>query len=160
MNYTPIPLLVVPALPATPQPPLVPTIDLSTPLDVLIDQYRAARDKKAELEAEHKERLEPVTKTLADLDDRIQRTLTLTGQSSARTETGTAYLTTKVSYTVEDPAAFRAWVAANGNGVALFANSLAKEPVEEYLKSTNTLPPGVKASSVQALRVNKPTSSK
>ena len=70
---------------------------------------------------------------------------------------GTAYLVQKSTYTVSDPEAFREWVKTTPGAIALFSNSLAKESVEEFIASSNTLPPGVKVSSVQSLRVNKPT---
>lgn len=151
MSYTPVPLQITPAV------PVAPVVDLSVPLDQLIQQYREARDAKAKLAEEHDEKLKPIAEELARLDDLIQRTLAFTGQESAKTSNGTAYLVQKSTYTVSDPEAFREWVKTTPGAIALFSNSLAKESVEEFIASSNTLPPGVKVSSVQSLRVNKPT---
>lgn len=158
MSYSLVPLHITPAAPSLDD--LTPKFDLSVPLDQLIAEYRVLRDQKSDLNEKLVKDLEPIVKEMARLDDLIQRTLSFTGQTSAKTAAGTAYLTTKNSYTVSDPEAFRAWAKANPDAIALFSNSLAKESVEEFIKQANMLPPGVKVSSVQSLRVNKPTEAK
>lgn len=155
MTFTPIPL-VMDTTPAV--PPLPPE---AIPLADLIQSYRDMRDTKDEIATRHKEEMEPVAKALAEMSDTILRRLGAQGQTSSKTSAGTATVVTSFSYTMGDPGEFRKWMETHPEGSKLLGNTVSKESLEEYLGVPgNSLPPGIKPSSVTSLRVNKPTAKK
>lgn len=122
-----------------------------------ITQYRQLRDMiKAEDEA-HKKRMEVKRKALDTLGDIILSMLNQTGQESAKTAAGTAYVTNKVSATIADAAAFKRHVIG-AEAWDLIDWRANKTAVEEFVKENNDAPPGVNYSKMRKVGVRKPGS--
>lgn len=122
-----------------------------------IAQYRQLRDIiKAEDEA-HKKRMEDKRKVLDMLGDIILSMLNQTGQKSAATDAGTAYITKKVSATIADAAAFKRHVigAEDWDLIDWRANKTA---TEQFVKDNNAPPPGINYSEMNKVGVRKPGS--
>jgi len=58
----------------------------------IVKHYVALRDQKAEIEARHKEELEPIRKDMDMIEGALMKVLQDGGQKSAKTDFGTAYI--------------------------------------------------------------------
>lgn len=143
-----------PAPAAAPPPPSVPGPAPSDSYETLVAEYRATRDNVKTIEAAVAEKLKPLKERLAKIEAQFLDELNRTGANSINTNSGTAYRSTRTSYTVDDPESFRQWVAKN-NRPEFFENRPSKEAVEEWLKNGNALPPGVKVSSFTTVNIRK-----
>ena len=123
-------------------------------MNFMAEKYRALRDKKAEIEARHKEELKPIREVMDQLEGLMQKQLNDAGSSSIKTDGGTVISSTRRSITIEDPDKFRSWCLANSMH-QLLENRVSKEAVEEYVGKGNPLPPGLKVSSVSSIQVRK-----
>lgn len=110
-----------------------------------ISTYVKVRDKKKELQDQHKNELAPLNQALDGLEAVILQFFNESGQNSAQTDAGTAYTTTRESYTVEDPVMFRGWVHEQDD-LSFFEARASKEKVSSWFKETGELPPGIKYS--------------
>ena len=157
-TFAPIPLITT--APPPPPPPLAqtaaPMVADIIPLSELVAHYRELQQRKKDLAETHKIETDPLTQAIAKAQQDILAALAAQGQTSAKTEGGHAIMVQKHSFSVEDPAAFRAWLAENPEGVNLMTNSVSKEALECWINDGKQLPPGVKNSSMISLRVNKP----
>ena len=154
--FTPIPLITA----APPSPPPVqtaaPVVADTIPLSELVAHYRELQQRKKDLAETHKIEMDPLTEAIAKAQQEILAALAAQGQTSAKTEGGHAIMVQKHSFSVEDPTAFRAWLAEHPEGINLMTNSVSKEALECWINDGKQLPPGVKNSSMISLRVNKP----
>lgn len=155
-SFAPIPLITT----APPTPPPVqtaaPVVADIIPLSELVAHYRELQQRKKDLAETHKIEMDPLTAAIATAQQEILAALAAQGQTSAKTEGGHAIMVQKHSFSVEDPTAFRAWLAENPEGINLMTNSVSKEALECWINDGKQLPPGVKNSSMISLRVNKP----
>lgn len=122
--------------------------------DQLVEGYRALRDRKAEIEARHKAELKPINDVMSQIESRLLTMFTEAGLSSVKTAHGTAYTSTSIKYTVEDPAALREFVETN-NMPELLETRISKSAVDQYLEAGGSLPPGVKVSQHLSVNVRK-----
>jgi hypothetical protein len=136
-----------PAIPAGPAPVQYSSSDL-------IQKYIQLRDKKAEIEAAHKAKMAPFNEAMGMIETLLGSQMMASGLQSLRADAGTSFFTTRNSYSVEDPAAFRAWAVGTGNQ-HLYENRVSKDAVETYVQQTGTLPPGLKANSETRVTVRK-----
>jgi hypothetical protein len=120
----------------------------------LVEKYRQLRDKKKEVEDRHKTELAPFKQAMEQIETMLLSGLNQLNANSVQTPAGTAYRTTRTSYGVEDPAAFRAWVEAQ-NKPEFYENRVSKEALEAYVAAGNPLPPGLKVSSVTTVNIRK-----
>jgi len=63
-----------------------------TDIAPIVKHYVALRDRKAEIEARHKEELEPIRKDMDMIEGALMKVLQDGGQKSAKTDFGTAYI--------------------------------------------------------------------
>src|SRR6056297_2420171 len=63
-----------------------------TDISPIVKHYIALRDRKAEIEARHKEELEPIRKDMDMIEGALMTVLQDGGQKSAKTDFGTAYI--------------------------------------------------------------------
>lgn len=110
-----------------------------------IDAYRQLRDKKAEIQKQHKEQLSPYNEMLEKLNGFLLNAMHQQGVKSFATDKGTAFQTTRDSYTVSDWNAFLKFVRER-NAFHLLEHRANKTAVEETLTETNELPDGLKLS--------------
>lgn len=110
-------------------------------------QYVKLRDKVKQITEKHKEELAPYNDLMARMRGEFVGFLHDTKQESAKTSSGTIYLTTKSTASLEDADAFMRHVIGTEAWDLLDrrANSSA---VKAYIDENNTLPPGVKFSQV------------
>jgi len=144
----------VPAAPA-PAPAVVPGPAIPQPrMDLVAEKYRALRDKKKEIQARHTAELKPLIDAMDQLEAYLLDALNRTGSNSVKTDAGTIYKSTRVSYSIADPAEFRRFVEVNGLP-ELFENRPSKEALESYVNDGNPLPPGIKRSSDVTVNIRK-----
>jgi len=119
-----------------------PGIKLSDNVDVLVNQFVATRDRIAKEDEAHKIRMSKARGLLQALNDHLTTRLRAVGGDSVKTPNGTAYLTTKKTATIADPAAFRAYVLENERYdlVDWKANAPA---VNDHIDTETVPPPGV-----------------
>lgn len=112
-------------------------------MDALVENFIKVRDAIKAADDAHKAKLAPAKAILDTLNSQIVASLIGTGTDSAKTKNGTAYITTKKSASLEDPAEFRRFVIGGElwDMVDWKANSVA---IEDFIKENDTPPPGVK----------------
>ena len=80
----------------------------------IVKHYVALRDRKAEIEARHKEELEPIRKDMDMIEGALMKVLQDGGQKSAKTDFGTAYISEVESIKIIDRDAVIDTVAEQG----------------------------------------------
>ncbi len=126
--------------------------------DKLVAAYVKLRDLKAQLEAEAKAKVKPVTEKMDQLEGILLAALQETGQNSANTPAGTAYMTTDNKVSVADWPAFLEFVQQTGEW-DLIKRAASKEAVMLFKQAAEaegaevTLPPGINWSSEMKLGV-------
>lgn len=149
------PAFVMPGMmPAVPAPPPAPATPEAIPMDILAGKFRALRDKRDEIKARHTAELAPIKQAMDELGNVMLDALNRAGSNSMKTHGGTVYTSTLSSYSIDDPAVFRAWVESEGKP-DFYANRVSKEALEAYLAEGNRMPPGLKVSSVVNVNVRK-----
>lgn len=123
-------------------------------MDQVIAAYLELREKKEKIVKRHKEELAPYTDKLNKLLAWTHQQLQSQGQKNARVDSGTAFLQTDTSVTVEDWDAVWEFVVANGLK-AMLERRVSKGVVQEYIESTGEIPPGVKVTSEISCHIRK-----
>lgn len=123
-------------------------------IDSAIQKSLQLRDKIKEIESSHKEELAPYKEAKNTLDNAILALLQKSGVQSAKSDHGTAYLSTRTSSPVTDWEEFREFVVKEELWHLLYQRASTKA-VEEYLEETGDIPPGVKVSREITLNVRK-----
>jgi len=85
-----------------------------TDISPIVKHYVALRDQKAEIEARHKEELEPIRKDMDMIEGALMKVLQDGGQKSAKTDFGTAYISEVESIKIIDRDAVIDTVAEQG----------------------------------------------
>lgn len=120
----------------------------------LVGKYIKLRDLKAKLDAEHKERIGPITTAMDRAEAALLQMFDQLGIDSAGCEAGTAYRTTKTSATVADMDAFLEFVKTN-EAWHFLERRVAKTQVDEYVAANNDLPAGINYSSMVSINVRR-----
>ena len=108
----------------------------------LIGKYLKLRDAKAELDAKHKANIARYTKAMTKIETTLLSEFNETGQESAKTSVGTAYVSTRTSAKVADRDSFLQFVIEN-DAWDFIENRVNKIAAEEYLAEHEELPAGV-----------------
>lgn len=125
-------------------------------LDQLIEKYVQVRDKKAELKKAYEEQARKFDAALEKMEGMILQIFDETGQDSAKTQFGTAYVSTRASATVADREAFLGWVLQDPAERTIFLeNRVSKVAVEQYKGVHDDLPPGINWSSILTVGVRR-----
>lgn len=103
---------------------------------------RKCKEEKAAKEAAFKEAMTPINANIAKLESAILNKMAIDGVQSYKTESGTAYRSTRVKISCPDKAAFMDFVKDNNMFELLEVRPL-KSAVEEYKTGRGVLPPGV-----------------
>ena len=125
-------------------------------LDKLIDRYVKLRDHKKALEAKHKAELAPFVQLMDEVEGVLLTYMQQAGVDSVATPGGTAYQSRRISATIKDGTAFRAYVVTNQafDLVDWRANANA---VFDYVNEHNGAPPpGVHPSSRVTVNFRRP----
>ena len=115
-------------------------------IDQVIAAYVKLRDKRDALKKQQAADMAPINENMYKLQCWLQKQLQDTGQTSAKTTAGTAFLQTDISVAVEDFDAILAFIQAH-NLWAMLEKRVSKSVVQDYIESTQELPPGVKVTS-------------
>ncbi|TDN70482.1 hypothetical protein [Paraburkholderia sp. BL10I2N1] len=112
-------------------------------LNEVVSTYIALRDKIAARKKAHKEELEPIEQAMEQIEAVLLRTFDATGLESAKTEKGTAYVSTRTSATVADREVFLDFIKAKEEWP--LADIRAAKTAIEVFKDSNggELPPGI-----------------
>jgi hypothetical protein len=117
----------------------------------LIKGYVLLRDKKAAMEAKHREELAPIREMMTKVENTMLQHMEETGTTSLSSKgVGTAYQTTRASATISDREAFKQYCEEN-DAWELADIRAGKTAIREMLESSGELPPGVNWSTVVAV---------
>lgn len=111
-------------------------------LSEAVSLYIQMRDKKAQMKADFEASIAPLNEKMEKLEAKLLDVFNKTGMDSVKTESGTAYTTTRTTASVADRDAFMEYVKANEEW-ALLEIRAAKAAVEQYRAVHDDIPPGV-----------------
>jgi hypothetical protein len=111
-------------------------------LDQAVEGFIKLRNKKKEIETANKEILAPINDKMMKLENWIQQELQSQGATNVKTAHGTAYLSTTTKPKVEDWQTFLEYVRANDLW-SLLERRPSKAAVDEFIESTEAVPPGL-----------------
>lgn len=113
-------------------------------LDELVANYIKLRDKKSQLKKQYDEKVAKVDAVMDKMEAIILKTFQDSGIDSARTDAGTAYISTRTSATVASREEFLSWVLQDPDERSIFLeNRVSKVAVEQFKAANDDLPPGV-----------------
>ena len=113
-------------------------------LDELVANYIKLRDKKSQLKKQYDEKVAKVVAVMDKMEAIILKTFQDSGIDSARTDAGTAYISTRTSATVGSREEFLSWVLQDPDERSIFLeNRVSKVAVEQFKAANDDLPPGI-----------------
>jgi len=113
-------------------------------LDELVANYIKLRDKKSLLKKQYDEKVAKVDAVMDRMEAIILKTFQDSGIDSARTDAGTAYISTRTSATVGSREEFLSWVLQDPDERSIFLeNRVSKVAVEQFKAANDDLPPGI-----------------
>ena len=113
-------------------------------LDELVANYIKLRDKKSQLKKQYDEKVAKVDAVMDKMEAIILKTFQDSGIDSARTDAGTAYISTRTSATVGSREEFLSWVLQDPDERSIFLeNRVSKLAVEQFKAANDDLPPGI-----------------
>jgi len=121
-----------------------------------IRQYRFVRDEIKKLDEEHESFMKERRALLSWLGSDLLNMLNATGQDSAKTQSGTAYITTQVSATLRDAEEFRRFVI-DGQRWEMIDWRANKSAVKDWVAEHREEPPGVAFNPIRTVGVRAPT---
>jgi phage host-nuclease inhibitor protein Gam len=111
-------------------------------LSEAVELYIKMRDKKAELKAEFDAKVAPLNEKMDKLEAKLLDVFNQTGMDSVKTESGTAYTTTRVTASVADKEVFMTHVRENDDWGLLEVRA-SKTAIEQYRSVHDDIPPGI-----------------
>ena len=113
-------------------------------LDELVANYIKLRDKKSLLKKQYDEKVAKVDAVMDKMEAIILKTFQDSGIDSARTDAGTAYISTRTSATVASREELFQWIQEDFEERSIFLeNRVSKVAVEQYKAANDDLPPGL-----------------
>ena len=113
-------------------------------LDELVANYIKLRDKKSLLKKQYDEKVAKVDAVMDRMEAIILKTFQDSGIDSARTDAGTAYISTRTSATVGSREELFQWIQEDFEERSIFLeNRVSKVAVEQFKAANDDLPPGV-----------------
>lgn len=113
-------------------------------LDELVANYIKLRDKKSQLKKQYDEKVAKVDAVMDKMEAIILKTFQASGIDSARTDAGTAYISTRTSATVASREELFQWIQEDFEERSIFLeNRVSKVAVEQFKAANDDLPPGV-----------------
>lgn len=124
-----------------------------------VEQYVALRDIVRGIDEKWEGEKKKYTTLMEEVAGRIQKFMSENNiTDNLKTASGTCYVSTRYSASVQDGEAFMKFVAqGNFDMIERRANATA---VKDYVKANNQLPPGVNLSAIQSLGVRRPGKAK
>jgi hypothetical protein len=118
----------------------------------MIEGYIKLRDRKAELDKEHKARLKPLNEMMDLLEGKLLTALDGSGMNSMGSTIGTVYKKVDTTLTVEDYATFEPWALDNWDKLDVKPNKTA---IKQMLDEGAAPPPGVKITQLASVGVQR-----
>ena len=113
-------------------------------LDELVANYIKLRDKKSLLKKQYDEKVAKVDAVMDRMEAIILKTFQDSGIDSARTDAGTAYISTRTSATVGSREELFQWIQEDFDERSIFLeNRVSKVAVEQFKAANDDLPPGI-----------------
>lgn len=128
-------------------------------IDKRVEQYVMLRDMVKTIDEKWGAERKKYTTLMEEVSGRIQRFMSENNiTDNLKTKSGTCYVSTRYSASVQDGQAFMEFVkAGHWDMIERRANPTA---VRDYVKLTNNLPAGVSLSAIQSLGVRRPGKAK
>jgi hypothetical protein len=123
-------------------------------IDMAVAAYIALRDEIARINKEAKTKVESLKQKQEIVEQYITAEADTLGVESFRTEHGTAFFQTTTQAAVGDWDTFFEFVEDSGN-TQLLKRAASKTAVDEYVRETGSVPPGISYDQVRVLRVRK-----
>lgn len=124
-------------------------------LDKVIEGYLLLRAKKEALAKEQKEAMAPINEKLEKIEGYLMGHFNNTGTNSVACKgIGTAFVETRTDATVQDWGAVLAWIKETGS-YEFLEQRVSKSTVKDYLEAHGEVPPGIKISRENVVRVRK-----
>lgn len=111
-------------------------------LSELVEKYIIVRDKKASLKADYEAKVSVVDQAMEKIEALILSSFAESGTESCRTESGTAYKTTRLYANVADWDIALEHIKRTENW-SMLEKRVSKKAVEEYMEANEEAPPGV-----------------
>jgi hypothetical protein len=111
-------------------------------LSEVVQKYIEYRDQKAQLKAKYDLEVDAIDKKLEKIENALLEAFEKSGQTSARTDHGTAYVSVRSSATVADKEAFMQFVKEKEEWPLLEVR-VSKTGVEQFRSIHEDIPPGV-----------------
>lgn len=111
-------------------------------MEELVEKYIELRDQKSKMSADYKVKVAKIDSVLDKIEGELLRQFSDHGMESARTKSGTAYKSTRVSATVADWDYVLDFIQKNELWNML-ERRVSKQAVEQYKEEHGDLPPGI-----------------
>lgn len=122
-------------------------------IDAVTQRYLLLRDRKAQMEKEHKERKKKIDDAMATLENWLLKEMDALGAQSVKTRHGTPYKSLKESITVADRDAWLKYLQENGDW-ELADIRASKSSVKQHMaESDGELPPGLNYRAIHTINV-------
>lgn len=123
-------------------------------LDQVIAAYVKLRQQRDALKKKQSEEMAPINDAMFKLSVWLQKQLQESGQTSAKTAAGTAFLQTDTSVTVNDWDATIAFIQEHQLW-SMLERRVSKSVVQDYIESQKAVPPGLEIKSEVSCHVRK-----
>ena len=117
---------------------------MATNLQGLVEKYVAARDKKLKIATEAKERMAKIDVVLDKIEAVLLAAFDEAGVDSVKTAEGTAYKSSRSSYSVVDWESCFNFIKAN-EYFHMLERRVNKTAIDDYKKENGEIPPGLNA---------------
>lgn len=120
----------------------------------LVAKYIELRDKKSEFKAEYDAKVGRIDEALDKIEAKLLEVFDTAGMDSVKTESGTAYVSTRTAASVADREAFMEFVRTNDEWPLLEIRA-SKAAVEQYKDVHEDLPPGINWRSERVVNIRR-----
>jgi hypothetical protein len=122
----------------------------------LVGKYVELRDKKDALRKAYNEKTAKVDSVLEKMEAVMMSALNAAGVDSAKTPSGTVFMSERSSATVADRDLFFDFVREH-EAWDMLESRVNKTSVTQYLETTQALPPGINYRTEKTINVRRPT---
>jgi hypothetical protein len=123
-------------------------------IETVIAGYVKLRTQRDELKKKQAAEMLPINDAMFKLSAWLQKQLQETGQTSAKTGSGTAFLQTDTTVAIDDWESTIAFIKEH-DLYSMLERRVSKSVVTDYIESTQTVPPGLTIKSEISCHVRK-----
>jgi hypothetical protein len=124
-------------------------------IDDVVDKYIKLRDKKAQLEADHKLKMANIDDMLDKVEAVLLQQFEEIGVDSVKTKAGTAFATVRTSATVADWDAFFGEFILPNKAWEFLERRCSKTAVEQYRSANEEIPPGINYAETRVINIRR-----